>query len=290
MNRNQEQGKDTAPCGESTPELAAAVAAMGALPMPAGPDTAAADNVRSVITAAIGEAKPARDGLLVSLAQSVKDRAEHDHDTAADWDWYCLNLSGYMGDRMGSVLRRLVDAETERDTLRARVAELAAAAGDGSTRTVDEDPIAYSLTPEALHAASGAVIETPTRSEDVAPQAQKLRGLLARQRAAVEDPHDSELHHDYRVGRDLPEVTAWAGVTDIAPPGEVQHLAATGLVGYRQDQGRLLHCLMHKPAPASRYADFHEVTAEDLDDGGMCVHPRCGRDLLASWPAAEVTP
>lgn len=26
-------------------------------------------------------------------------------------------------------------------------------------------------------------------------------------RAAVEDPHDSDLHHTYRVGRDLPEVT-----------------------------------------------------------------------------------
>lgn len=59
-------------------------------------------------------------------------------------------------------------------------------------------------------------------ADDVTPQVQKLRALLAGQRAAqetdpgrraawrmlaepLEDPHDSPLHHDYRVGRDLPE-------------------------------------------------------------------------------------
>ncbi|WP_439947262.1 hypothetical protein [Streptomyces sp. BBFR109] len=41
-------------------------------------------------------------------------------------------------------------------------------------------------------------------AEDVTPQVTKLRALLAGQRAAVEEPHDSPLHHDYRVGRDLP--------------------------------------------------------------------------------------
>jgi hypothetical protein len=120
------------------------------------------------------------------------------------------------------------------------VMRAAVGAGDGSTRTVDEDPIRYSLTEqataapghigrgqaarfcvactriadehlqdmtrrpvvicpgdnvapdvEALHAASGAVIEVP-----------------ARPRAAVEDPHDDPvgLHHDYRIPHDLPEV------------------------------------------------------------------------------------
>ncbi|MFD7428434.1 hypothetical protein ACFV6Z_15500 [Streptomyces sp. NPDC059818] len=81
------------------------------------------------------------------------------------------------------------------------------------------------------------------------------------------------------------EAAKWRGATELAPDREIQALAATGLVGYRQGNGRLLHCLAHKPAPASRWADFHEVTADDLDDGGMCVHPRCGRDLLARWPA-----
>jgi hypothetical protein len=73
-------------------------------------------------------------------------------------------------------------------------------------RPADEAPITYSLTPEALHASSGAVIETPARPEDVTRQVSDLRGLLARQRAAVEEPHDDPvgLHHDYRVPHDLP--------------------------------------------------------------------------------------
>ena len=87
------------------------------------------------------------------------------------------------------------------EQLQARVAELEAAAGDGHTRTVDEDRIAYALTEkaEALHASSGAVVETPG---DVTPQVRKLRALLAGQR---EDAHDSELHRPYALGRDLPE-------------------------------------------------------------------------------------
>ena len=89
----------------------------------------------------------------------------------------------------------------EMESLRKRVAELEAAAGDGSTRTVDEDPIAFALTPqaEALHASSGRVVEVP---EDVSPQVRTLRGILARQR---EDVNDSPLRHTYAKGRDLPE-------------------------------------------------------------------------------------
>ncbi|MEV5189289.1 hypothetical protein [Streptomyces werraensis] len=78
----------------------------------------------------------------------------------------------------------------------------------------------------------------------------------------------------------------WQGATEVISDAEVQRLAATGLVGYRQGRGQLLHCLHHKPVPASRWADFHEVTSDDLPDGGICVHPRCGADLLAVQPAA----
>lgn len=56
--------------------------------------------------------------------------------------------------------------------------------------------------PEALIASSGAVIET-TRADDARPQVAELRALLAGQR---EDVAASPLHHDYRIGRDLPEV------------------------------------------------------------------------------------
>lgn len=66
-----------------------------------------------------------------------------------------------------------------------RTLELMAAEADGVTRRVA--PV------QAL------------RADDVSPQVAKLRNLLAGQRAAVEDPHDSPLHHDYRVPRELPE-------------------------------------------------------------------------------------
>ena len=70
-------------------------------------------------------------------------------------------------------------AELER--LRAEVAELRARAGEAPAEPVTVRP-----------------------AGDVAPQVQKLRDLLAGQRAALEDPHDSPLHHAYRVPRDLP--------------------------------------------------------------------------------------
>lgn len=120
------------------------------------------------------------------------------------------------------------------------------------------------------------------------------RALVAAElKRQAEDPHAGPLHHAYELGRDLPEVTPqqeWRGGTELVPDREIYALAATGLVGYRQNQGRLLHCLAHKPVPASRYADFHEVMADDLPDGGICVYRHCGRDLLAQWPTPEVTP
>lgn len=71
-----------------------------------------------------------------------------------------------------------------------------------SDHPVDEDPIAYRLT-DAAEALPSSEPITP-REEDVRPQVRRLRALLAGQRAAVEDPHDSPLHHAYRAGRDLP--------------------------------------------------------------------------------------
>jgi hypothetical protein len=75
-------------------------------------------------------------------------------------------------------------------------------------RPADEDPIAYALTDKA-------------ELLPVAPRVRHLRDLIDRQHVQVkadgitrriaptqalqlEDPHDSPLHHDYRVGHDLP--------------------------------------------------------------------------------------
>lgn len=37
------------------------------------------------------------------------------------------------------------------------------------------------------------------------PEADGITRRIAPTQALLEDPHDSPLHHDYRVGRDLPE-------------------------------------------------------------------------------------
>ncbi|MFD9192931.1 hypothetical protein ACFWCA_32555 [Streptomyces phaeochromogenes] len=79
---------------------------------------------RDALIALIGGTKPATTGLVAHLAKAVHDVREHEH---PKWeDLYCLNLTSFMGERMGPVLRRLIDAETENEELRARVAELEA--------------------------------------------------------------------------------------------------------------------------------------------------------------------
>lgn len=92
-------------------------------------------------------------------------------------------------DELRASLREACDQiaglESELGGVTAQVAELEAAAS--STRTADEDPIAYSLTAKATD---------PHREKSVA----QLRALLAGQ---PEDPHDSPLHHTYRLGHDL---------------------------------------------------------------------------------------
>ncbi|MFD1656971.1 hypothetical protein ACFSL4_01655 [Streptomyces caeni] len=80
---------------------------------------------RATLAEQLGDALPARNSLLMSFGKSVQDRRDHDHTTQRE-DWYCLNLAAYMGERAAPVLRRLLDAETEIDGLRARVAELEA--------------------------------------------------------------------------------------------------------------------------------------------------------------------
>ncbi|MGX1116344.1 hypothetical protein RKD37_001707 [Streptomyces ambofaciens] len=73
---------------------------------------------RDEIAGHLAGAKPATDSLIAGMAKAIRDRREHEHPA---WeDLYCLNLVSWMGERMGPVLRRLLDAE-------ARVTELEAA-------------------------------------------------------------------------------------------------------------------------------------------------------------------
>jgi|GEM_PF-3894147 len=102
-------------------DVETAVAELGALPVPLGLERLTPQE-RELILGLIGDAKPAASSLLLSFGESVRDRREHDH---PKWeDFYCLNLSSYMGERTGPVLRRLVDVEAQNEQLRALVAEL----------------------------------------------------------------------------------------------------------------------------------------------------------------------
>ncbi|MBT2508871.1 hypothetical protein J7I98_23880 [Streptomyces sp. ISL-98] len=92
--------------------------------------------------------------------------------------------------------------QMECNALQARVAELEHQLGQAAEQRHLMDPLDHAL--EALPLAQAR----PTQVvDDVRPQVTKLRALIARQTAAVEDPHDSPLHHEYRTLRDLPEVT-----------------------------------------------------------------------------------
>ncbi|MFG3429381.1 hypothetical protein [Streptomyces californicus] len=77
---------------------------------------------RHRIAGLLGPAKPAQNGLIDELAVSVRDCAQHDH-TSQREDWYCQNLLAYCGERMGPVLRRLLEAEAEVERLTAESAD-----------------------------------------------------------------------------------------------------------------------------------------------------------------------
>jgi hypothetical protein len=86
-----------------------------------------------------------------------------------------------------ATLAELAEHGVQSSELAAVVAELGALPMPVGS-SADEAPIAYELTEKA---------------DDVRPQVRKLRALLAGQRTVIEDPNG--LHHDYRLGRDLPE-------------------------------------------------------------------------------------
>lgn len=201
-------------CSSQCPaELAAAIDAMGgALPMPVG-IADVTDGRLAKLAQQLGDAKPARDALLASFGQSIVDCREHNHASQHE-DLHCMNLTSYMGERMAPVIRRLLNAESERDALRARVAELEAFAhgcdGEGCVlphsswcerakeHAAENDgctcPKPWPNRPQP-HAGYCWLVSPPRDEVD------EMRKRLA------EDPHDSPLHHDYATPRDLPEVT-----------------------------------------------------------------------------------
>jgi hypothetical protein len=84
----------------------------------------------------------------------------------------------------------LASAQRGRRVLRARVAELEAELADYTEPDVD---------------GAGRTYESYYPERSVEASADKLTRFFAPSQALREEPHDSPLHHDWRLGRDMPE-------------------------------------------------------------------------------------
>ncbi|MFH9072744.1 hypothetical protein [Streptomyces alboflavus] len=91
---------------------------------------------RDRIAVLLADTAPATAGLVVAMAETLRDCQEHEH--PAYEDIFCGNLRGWMGERAGPLLRRLMDVEAERDGLLARVAELEAGRGPSVQESADK--------------------------------------------------------------------------------------------------------------------------------------------------------
>jgi hypothetical protein len=60
------------------------------------------------------ESRPAREEMIEYLAQAFLDYRSHDHPESGE-DLYCLNLTSFMGERMGMVLARLREEMNKRE-------------------------------------------------------------------------------------------------------------------------------------------------------------------------------
>lgn len=176
----------------------------------ASPPSVLESEPAALLAEMVGDARPARVGLLLELGASVRDRLAHDHGSQRE-DWYCMNLAAYMGERMGPVLRRLLNSEAEAARLRARVAELEAERSQpapvlptkASSCTAPHSPSCSCANGE--YRFCGADLgrsEFPfTCSRRVAHVGQCSPEPDSE---LLEDPHDSPLHQVHRLGRDLP--------------------------------------------------------------------------------------
>ncbi|MFI9463822.1 hypothetical protein [Streptomyces xiamenensis] len=94
------------------------------------------------------EQRPATDELLLSLAESVRDRREHQHPTGPQEDLFCGNLAGWAGERMGAVLARLADTEDQVDKLKRKL-RTALDGVDEKLRDLDAEVRRYAAGEEA---------------------------------------------------------------------------------------------------------------------------------------------
>lgn len=64
------------------------------------------------MTANLDDFRPATDLMIAHLRETVAEMRAHQHPERGG-DLFCLNLTSYLGERMGGVLRRLADEQAE---------------------------------------------------------------------------------------------------------------------------------------------------------------------------------
>jgi hypothetical protein len=145
-------------------------------------------------------------------SRSVLDRAREALGARMAKDDLRLVLENVIGYAAGLELERHETNEALDDAVR----ELRARQGGGCSCPpagrphqvgcpLDGVPVAASSERPVNELTAAYMPVASLREDDAAPQVEKLRSLLAGQRAVLEDPHDGPLAHTYRVGHDLPE-------------------------------------------------------------------------------------
>lgn len=181
-----------------------AVAVVGALPVPQGPEPQALSPVQGMALAEfVGDVKPATTKLLLAFGECVRDCREHEHPEASE-DFHCLNLTAWMGERAGLVLRRLLDAEAENARLRSQVAALlkerqstnealddavqALRAGRNRVAEVEQGPAlpwAHAMPDDDLHGFLGDLVSAAMGRWQSSPEVPDREVLAAVERACA---------------------------------------------------------------------------------------------------------
>ncbi|MFH9368096.1 hypothetical protein ACH4K8_20740 [Streptomyces anulatus] len=140
---------------------------------------------------------------------------------------------------------------------------------------------------DGAQAVKAATTITRLRAEraELSRQLDCLRGDMRDMEACVRE-QDAEFE---RIRRAAGEAAA-----GVQPPTEGETKAPGGelpIVGYRSHTGKILRCTACAPSPyLIRTGEFVPVDSEDLPDGGFCTWHECGRDVLATPPAAPAAP
>lgn len=142
--------------------------------------------------------RPATDELLLSLAESVRDRREHEHPTRRE-DLFCGNLTGWAGERMGAVLARLADTEEKVSKLKRKL-HTALDGVDEKLRALDAEVSRYAAGEEApvLWSVYNDMHLRAVRAEN---EAGRLRAELNKRQPDTEVPSFFQVGVSYRRGR-----------------------------------------------------------------------------------------